>query len=436
MEYPDGARLRQATDALHALPPLVSSYEVERLRALLAEAQAGRCFVLQGGDCAETLADCRPEVIAAKLKILLQMSLVIGHASGLPVVRIGRFAGQYAKPRTSPTETRVIDGRGVTLPSYFGDLVNASAFSPEARRPDPARLLMGYHHAAATLNFVRALAEGGFADRHHPEYWDLSFLRRAAPTRHRREAYERIERAMRDAGDGATSGEARTEFYASHEGLHLEYEAALTRTVPRRAGWYDLSCHLPWIGERTRALDGAHAEFFRGVRNPIGVKLGPGADPAGVVDLCRRLDPDNEPGRLALIPRLGRAGVSRVLPELIGAVAGAGRVVLWLCDPMHANGIVTAAGVKTRAFDDVRAELEASLDIHHAMDSRLGGVHVELTGEDVTECLGGVAGVREEDLSTNYASACDPRLNYQQALEIAFVVGEKLRDFRRPDRPR
>lgn len=433
VRYTDREAVERAIDKLRSLPPLVTSWEIERLRSEIAEAQGGARFVLQGGDCAETLADCRADRIASKLKILLQMSLVLVHGLKRPVTRVGRIAGQYAKPRSSPTETRVTERGEVTLPSYFGDLVNEASFDERARQPDPHLMVRGYQHAAMTLNFIRSLVEGGFADLHHPEYWDLSFMEHAGLSESRRAEY----RAMRDTlADGLRFMEAlgeksvedltRVEFYTSHEGLNLIYESAQTRRVPRKAGWYDLTTHLPWIGERTRSIDGAHVEFFRGVRNPVGVKIGPRARAGEVLELIGALNPSNEPGKLVLISRLGASNVEGALPGLVGAVRDAGKRVLWMSDPMHGNGITTDQGVKTRSFDAILEELERVIDVHSAEGTVLGGVHFELTGEDVTECVGGASGVREEDLGENYASPCDPRLNYAQSLELAFLLARRL----------
>jgi len=431
--YADEAAVEHATQTLRALPPLVTSWEVERLKRQLADAQAGRRFVLQGGDCAETLADCRPQIITNKLKILLQMSLVLVHGGKKPVVRIGRLAGQYAKPRSSPIETR----DGVDLPQYLGDLVNRPEFDAAARAHDPGQMLAGYHHAALTLNFVRALTEGGFADLHHPEYWDLSFLGRSGMNDELRAEYQRTSHSLSEAlrfmeaiGETTVDELTRVEFYTSHEGLNLHYESAQTRTVPRRPGFYDLTTHLPWIGERTRGLDGAHIEFFRGIRNPIGIKLGPSARPDEVVQLIETLNPGDERGKIVLIARLGAARVRDALPPLIEAVRASGRTVLWLSDPMHGNTIGTASGKKTRDFADIVRELETSFDVHEEQGSRLGGVHFELTGDDVTECIGG--GLSEADLDTRYASLCDPRLNYGQALEMAFVLARRMGKSPRP----
>ncbi len=424
VSYEDPSALAAVVQKLRTLPPLVTSWEVERLKAQVAEAQAGKRFLLQGGDCAETLEDCQPGIITNKLKILLQMSMVLIHASKKPVVRVGRLAGQYAKPRSSPTETK----NGVTLPSYYGDLVNRPEFTPEARRFDPAALLDAYGHAAMTLNFVRSLAIGGFADMHHPEFWDLGFMERAdLPASIRAEymqATEKLSEALRfmeAIGEKAVDELTRVNFFTSHEGLNLNYESAQTRTVPRRDGHYLLTTHMPWIGERTRALDGAHVEFFRGIENTVGVKLGPKVDPTDAIALFTALSPKNEPGKIVAITRMGARNVESALPPLVEAVTKAGIRVLWVCDPMHGNGITTATGLKTRSFDDILSEIERSFAVHAKLGTELGGVHFELTGEDVTECIG--AGLSEADLDKRYLSVCDPRLNYRQALEMALRLG-------------
>lgn len=423
--YEDRETLERALTKLRALPPLVTSWEVERLKRLVADAQAGKRFLLQGGDCAETLADCRSPIIANKLKILLQMSLVLVHASKRPVVRIGRIAGQYAKPRSKPTEEK----DGVVLPSYFGDLVNRPEFTPEARRADPWALVEGYHHAAHTLNFVRSLSVAGFADVHHPEYWDLGFVNRAGLPPELRAEYTRTTEELTAAlefmaalGESSVDDLSRVDFFTSHEGLNLHYESAQTREVPRHKGHYLLTTHMPWIGERTRDLEGAHVEFFRGIENVVGVKVGPTVDPREAVRLFERLNPANEAGKLVVISRMGAAKVDKALPPMVDAVRRAGVKVLWICDPMHGNTVTTASGWKTRNFDDILREIETSFAIHASSGSRLGGVHFELTGEDVTECVGG--GLTEADLDTNYATLCDPRLNYRQALEMAFRIGK------------
>ncbi|MGO8998945.1 MAG: 3-deoxy-7-phosphoheptulonate synthase class II [Polyangiaceae bacterium] len=427
VRYDDPAEVRAVVARLRALPPLVTSWEVENLKSLIADAQEGRRFLLQGGDCAETISDCRSDVITNKLKILLQMSLVLIHAGQKPVIRVGRFAGQYAKPRSKATETR----GGVELPSYFGDLVNRPEFTPEARRADPQLLVAGYMHASLTINFIRSLSAAGFADLHHPEYWDLSFFKRVDLHPEVREEYERTTQELSQAlrfmealGERTVDDLTRVDFFTSHEGLNLHYESAQTRTVPRRAGHYDLTGHLPWIGERTRSLDGAHVEFFRGIRNPIGVKVGPGASPDEIVQLIERLNPTDERGKVVLITRMGAGAVDKALPPLVEAVRKSGKRVLWVSDPMHGNGITTASGLKTRDFDQILREVERSFEVHGALGTILGGVHFELTGEDVTECIGG--GIRESDLDRNYLSVCDPRLNFAQALEMAFLVGRRL----------
>lgn len=431
--YPDDAAAAGAIERLGTLPPLVTSWEITQLRGLIANAQAGGRFLLQGGDCAETLADCTPEAIAAKLKILLQMSLVLVQGAKKPVIRVGRFAGQYAKPRSSPTETRTVDGREVTLPSYFGDLINGADFTPDARTPDPSRLVSAYHHAAMTLNFIRSLCDAGFADLHHPEYWDLSFMRQASLPADLRAQYESMSRELADAmrfmealGEKSVEDITRVRFFTSHEGLSLRYESALTRRVPRRQGWWDLSTHLPWIGERTRRLDGAHIEFFRGIENPVGVKIGPSTEPIELLRLIDALNPANEPGKLVLITRMGAQQVAPRLPALVDLVSSAGKRVLWVCDPMHGNGYTTDTGVKTRSFDAILTELERTLDVFDASAAHLGGVHFELTGEDVTECVGGARRVGTGDLGQRYTSLCDPRLNYEQALEMAFLLARRL----------
>jgi 3-deoxy-7-phosphoheptulonate synthase len=432
--YDDAAALDAACKRLRELPPLVTSWEVSRLRTLLAEAQQGKRFLLQGGDCAETLADCRSSVIADKLKILLQMSLVMVHEGKKPVVRVGRFAGQYAKPRSKPIESR----EGVALPSYFGDMVNRADFTGDGRRPDPDNMIAAYSHAAMTLNFIRSLSAGGFADVHHPEQWELGFFRKANAPDSLRQEYEKTTRQLADAlsfmeaiGEMTVEELTRVDFYTSHEGLNLLYESAQTRQVPRRAGWWDLTTHFPWIGERTRALDGAHVEFFRGIENPVGIKLGPGTTADQVLRLVDALNPGNDAGKIALVTRMGAGRVGDVLPGLVEVVKRAGRTVLWVCDPMHGNTQVAPSGLKTRDFDDILKEVESTFDVHESCSTHLGGVHFELTGEDVTECIGGASGVTVDDLDKRYASACDPRLNYRQALEMGFRIAKRLRKLSR-----
>lgn len=435
IDYDDPEELARAVATLSKLPPLVTSWEIERLKGLIAEAQDGKRFLLQGGDCAETLAECTPDAVTAKLKILLQMSLVLVYGSKQPVIRLGRIAGQYAKPRSSATETRTIDGDDVTLPSYFGDVVNAVPFDESSRRPDPHRLLDSFKHAALTLNFIRALMQGGFADLHHPEYWELDFLSNAALPAHLRKEYQLMVERLSDGlrftealGERAISEFHRAEFFASHEGLNLHYESAQTRQVPHRVGSYNLTTHLPWIGERTRQLDGPHIEYFRGIANPVGVKIGPSAAPEDMTELVKTLNPANAPGKIVIVTRFGADRVESCLPPLIEAARQEDLKVLWVSDPMHGNTTTASIGVKTRDFDNIRREVETCWNVHAELGSRLGGVHVELTGEDVTECLGGASGLTEDDLARNYASACDPRLNYQQSLELALLLARKMRN--------
>ncbi|MCA9678314.1 MAG: 3-deoxy-7-phosphoheptulonate synthase class II [Kofleriaceae bacterium] len=424
--YPDRDALQRAIGEIRALPPLVTSWEIEALRDELGRAARGEAFLLQGGDCAESFDDCRSESIAAKLKILLQMSLVLVHGTRRQVIRVGRIAGQYAKPRSADNETR----DGVTLPAYRGDLVNREAFTEEDRTPDPMLMLRAYERAGLTLNFIRALTDGGFADLHHPEYWDISFARDA---RHAGE-YEKIVESIRDAVSfvsRVTGLDAailkRVELFTSHEGLALHYEAAQTRQVPRRDGWYNLSTHMPWIGMRTAQLDGAHVEFHRGIRNPLGIKIGPAMTAEWLTELLDVLDPDRIPGRITLIARMGAGKVAAGLPPLVEAVRRAGRTPLWVSDPMHGNTETLASGYKTRRFDKIQAEIEESFAIHEELGSTLGGIHFELTGENVTECIGGASGLVEADLERAYRSRVDPRLNYEQALELAMLIARHLR---------
>jgi 3-deoxy-7-phosphoheptulonate synthase len=424
--YADAAALERAVAQLSRLPPIVVSWEIEALTGRIAAAQRGEAFLLQGGDCAETFEDCQSDQIAKKLKILLQMSLVLLHGLKKPVVRVGRMAGQYAKPRSIDVETR----EGVQLPSYRGDLVNRPEFTPAARAADPELLLRGYERAALTLNFVRALVDGGFADLHHPEYWDLGFMHHSPL----KEEYGRIAKSIGDALDffegmsGRRVHEAtHVDFYASHEGLHLLYEQAQTRFIPRQKRWYDLSTHMPWIGMRTAQLEGAHVEFFRGLSNPIGVKVGTAMDAAWLQGLVTTLNPQNQPGRLTLIHRFGAKDVERALPKAIAAVRETGQTVLWVCDPMHGNTETSTGGFKTRRFENILKELELAFQIHAEAGSYLGGVHIELTGDDVTECTGGARGLSDGDLARAYRSSVDPRLNYEQALELAMLIASRAK---------
>ena len=423
--YPDPALVEDVLRQLAALPPLVTSWEVEGLKGQLAEAAGGRRFVLQGGACAESFANCESRVITNKLKILLQMSLVLTYGLKRRIIRIGRFAGQYAKPRSSDTETR--DGQA--LPAYRGDIINRVAFTAADRVPDPLLMLRGYERSALTLNFVRALINGGFADLHHPEYWDLDFVRHSPRAAEYQRMVESISDSLRfmETLAGTHLAEInRVDFFTSHEGLHLPYESAQTRRVPHREGWYNLATHFPWVGMRTADLDGAHVEYFRGIRNPLAVKIGPGMTADWLQGLIRVLHPDDEPGRLTLIHRFGADRIADCLPPLLEAARRTGHTVLWICDPMHGNTETTAAGLKTRRFDRILDELEQAFEIHAAEHSYLGGVHFELSGDNVTECVGGARGLTEVDLSRAYESQVDPRLNYEQSLEMALLVARRM----------
>ena len=425
VEYPDGAALNRTLCELSRLPPLVTSWEVENLKNQLAEAARGERFLLQGGDCAEVFDECRSSVIANKLKILLKMSMVLIYGTRKAVIRVGRLAGQYAKPRSAATETR----DGVTLLSYRGNLINRPGFTLEDRTPDPGLLLRGYERAALTINFIRGLVDGGFADIHHPEQWNLAFVNHSTRSDDYRQIIDSIGQSVYflEAIAGRRLDELnRAEFFTSHEGLHLAYEQAQTRQVPRRSHWYNLMTHFPWIGDRTRAIGGAHVEYFRGIANPIGVKVGPTMTADELPELIDVLNPTNEPGRLTLIHRFGAGEIEHCLPPLIAAVRRRGQQVLWCCDPMHGNTVVTQSGLKTRSFDEVLRELSLAFEIHERSESILGGVHFELTGDNVTECLGGARGLTESDLAEAYRSDVDPRLNYEQALEMAFCIAHRM----------
>ncbi len=431
--YQNKVELAEVLDHLRGLPPLVTSWEARALKDRLAEVGQGKGFLLQGGDCAERFEDCKTDIIANRLKILLQMSLVLVVGLKTPVVRVGRFAGQYAKPRSSDKETR----QGEMLPSYRGDIINGVPFTPEAREPDPQRMLRAYSLSAMTLNLVRALAESGFADLHHPEYWDLNFVRHAPLA----SEYHAMVASIRDAvafmetvSDSPMHTLERASFFTSHEALHLPYEEALTRYVPHQDGAYNLSTHLPWIGARTADNDGAHVEYMRGIRNPLGLKVGPSMAPSDLTRLVSTLNADKEPGHLTLIHRLGAEYIEDALPPLIEAVRKTGIPVVWTSDPMHGNTELTDSGIKTRRFDKILSELEQAFDIHAAEGSHLGGVHFELTGENVTECTGGARGLEDADLLHAYTSQVDPRLNYEQSLEMAFLIVRKRKAMESPTR--
>jgi 3-deoxy-7-phosphoheptulonate synthase len=424
-QYPRDDQAARVVDEISKLPPLVTSWEIHALRTQLAEAARGERFLLQGGDCAERYDHCDSATIANKLKILLQMSLVLALGGQRRVIRVGRFAGQYAKPRSAEFETR----NGVTLPSYRGDLINGPEFTEAARTPDPQLMLRGYERAALTLNFIRALVSRGFVDPARLDYWNLDWVKDSPMAEEYRRIARQIGESLRfmESLMGVHPGELQwIDFFTSHEGLHLLYEQAQTRRVPRQEGWYDLSTHFPWIGVRTADPRGAHVEFFRGIRNPIGVKIGPGIAPGTLREIVELLHPDDEPGRLTLIHRFGADSIGRFLPPLIEAARSTGRTVLWCCDPMHGNTHTTADGIKTRSFEEILSEIDQAFDIHAACGNRLGGIHVEVTGENVTECIGGARGVREADLKLAYESGLDPRLNYEQALEVALFISRKM----------
>ena len=421
-DWPDATHVRAVAAELADQAPLVFVGECDQLKDRLAAVARGEAFVLQGGDCAETFAESTADAVRDKLETLLQMALVLTYAASVPVVKIGRMAGQFAKPRSRPTESR----DGVELPAYRGDAVNGFEFTPEARRPDPARLLRAYHTAAVTLNLCRAFAHGGYADLHQAHAWNQDFVAQSPAGRRYEQLAGEIDRALSFMkACGADPEELRgVEFYSSHEGLLLEYERALTRIDASTGLPYDLSAHLVWIGERTRDLNGAHVEFCRHIRNPIGVKLGPTTSPDDALGLIERLNPDDEPGRLTFITRLGADKIREALPPLLETVTERGSPVAWVCDPMHGNTFEAPTGHKTRRLDHVLDEVAGFFEVHRALDTHPGGIHVEFTGDDVTECIGGVHGIVEDDLHRRYETACDPRLNRRQALDLAFTVAE------------
>jgi 3-deoxy-7-phosphoheptulonate synthase len=421
--WPDPTAAKRAAEELATVPPLVFAGEVDMLRDRLARAASGNAFLLQGGDCAETFEGASADKIRNRVKTILQMAVVLTYGASLPIVKMGRMAGQFAKPRSNDEETR----DGVTLPAYRGDMVNGFDFTEESRTPNPDRMVKGYHTAASTLNLIRAFTQGGFADLRMVHSWNRGFAENPANARYEGLARE-IDRAVRfmEAAGADFDELKRVEFYASHEGLLMEYERALTRIDSRTGLPYVTSAHFLWIGERTRDLDGAHVDFFSRVRNPLGVKLGPSCTPDTLKGLTDVLDPEREPGRLTFITRMGASQIRDKLPPLLEAAAELGITPLWVSDPMHGNGITTKTGYKTRRFDDVVDEVEGFFEVHRAMGTHPGGIHVELTGDDVTECLGGTQNIDEVELETHYESLCDPRLNHQQSLELAFLVAEQL----------
>ena len=427
-DWPDAAALESVEERLKSYPPLVFAGEARRLKAQLADVAEGRAFLLQGGDCAESFAEFHADNIRDTFRVLLQMAVVLTYGANCPVVKVGRMAGQFAKPRSSGTEVQ----DGVELPSYRGDVVNAMEFTAAARRPDPERLIQGYGQSAATLNLLRAFAQGGFADLHRVQRWNNGFVARSPQGARYQELADRISDAldfMEACGvTSETMPQLRSvDFYTSHEALLLGYEQALSRVDSTTGDWYDCSAHMLWIGDRTRQVDGAHVEFLRGVGNPVAVKAGPTTEVDELLRLLEMLDPRNEPGRITVICRLGADKVESLLPPLVRAVAREGRKVVWACDPMHGNTVKSSTGYKTRAFDRILAEVRGFFAVHLAEGSYGGGVHFELTGQDVTECTGGAQAITEHALADRYHTHCDPRLNASQALELAFIIAEALK---------
>jgi 3-deoxy-7-phosphoheptulonate synthase len=427
-DYPDTAALARVEAELRRMPPLVFAGEARRLKQLLGQVAEGRAFLLQGGDCAESFKEFSADNIRDLFRLVLQMAVILTFAGGKPVVKVGRMAGQFAKPRSAPTET--IDG--VTLPSYRGDNINGMEFTEDARRPDPERLLKAYAQSAATLNLLRAFAGGGYADLYNLHRWTLGFVEGSPQGARYRELADKISETLSFMAAIGVTPESqpdlhRVEFFTSHEALLLGYEEAMTRVDSTSGDWYDCSAHLVWIGERTRQLDGAHVEFCKGIKNPIGVKVGPTMEPDEVIRICETLNPANEPGRLTLYGRFGAEKIATRLPMLMNATRREGRSAVWATDPMHGNTLVANNGYKTRPFDRILAEVKSFIEIAEAEGVHPGGVHLEMTGQNVTECLGGARALSEGDLADRYHTHCDPRLNGEQALELAFLVAEKLK---------
>ncbi|MGI9418347.1 MAG: class II 3-deoxy-7-phosphoheptulonate synthase [Geminicoccaceae bacterium] len=434
-DYTDGEALDAVEGKLSGYPPLVFAGEARRLRKKLAEVCEGKAFMLQGGDCAEAFADFNPNTIRDTLRVLLQMSVVLTYGAALPVVKVGRLAGQFAKPRSSDVEVQ----DGVELPSYRGDIVNGMPFEAEARKPDPERQLQAYAQAAASLNLLRALTQGGFAALTRVHSWNLDFVKSSPQSERYQDLADRITEAVAfmeacGVSDISTPDIRRTTLYTSHEALLLGYEQAMTRIDSTSGRWYDTSAHLVWIGERTRDLDGAHVEFCRGIANPVGVKAGPGMSGDDLLRLCDALNPTNKPGRLTVITRMGQEKLREGLPPLIRAVEREGRKVVWTCDPMHGNTIKSQSGYKTRPFDNIVGEVDAFLQVHRAEGTHAGGLHIEMTGQDVTECTGGAQAITSEDLRDRYHTQCDPRLNASQSLELAFLIANSLKEARIAER--
>ncbi len=429
-EYPDAAHVARVEQTLAGYPPLVFAGEARELRRQFAEVTQGRAFLLQGGDCAESFAEFSAAKIRDTFKVLLQMAIVMTFAAGCPVVKVGRMAGQFAKPRSSGSET--IDG--ITLPAYRGDIVNGIGFDAASRVPDPERLLQAYHQATASLNLLRAFAQGGFADVHQVHQWNLDFIANSALAEKYHQLANRIDETlafMRAVGMDSAPQLREVSFFTAHEALLLNYEEAFVRRDSLTGRWYDCSAHMLWIGDRTRQLDGAHVEFMRGIENPIGVKVGPSMDPDELIRLIDTLNPDNDPGRLNLIVRMGADKVEAHFPRLLRKVKEEGRQVLWSSDPMHGNTIKASSGYKTRDFAQILSEVRQFFAVHQAEGTYAGGIHIEMTGQNVTECIGGSRPITEDGLSDRYHTHCDPRMNADQSLELAFMIAETLKQVRR-----
>ena len=429
--YPDAAKLAGVEDALSRVPPLVFAGEARSLKKSLGDVAEGNAFALMGGDCAESFAEFHPDNIRDTFRVILQMAFVLTFGAAMPIVKIGRLAGQFAKPRSAPTETQ----GDVTLDSYRGDMVNAMPFTSEDRTPDPERLMRVYNQSAATLNLLRAFSQGGYADLHKVHEWTLGFIADSSEAERYQDMADRLDETLGFmAACGLTADKTpqlrETNFYTAHEALLLNYEQALTRVDSTTGDWYDTSAHMLWIGDRTRQLDHAHVEFMRGIGNPIGMKCGPSTDPDELIRLIDTLNPDNIPGRLTLISRMSSEKVLDLLPPLVRRVRDEGRSVVWVCDPMHGNTIKASSGYKTRPFDRILTEVRGFFDVHQAEGTHAGGVHFEMTGQNVTECTGGAVAITDADLSARYHTHCDPRLNAQQSLELAFLLAEELKSVR------
>ena len=429
--YADREKLAAVEQRLASYPPLVFAGEARRLRAALADVAAGNGFLLQGGDCAESFAEFHPNTIRDTFRVLLQMAVILTFGGATPVVKVGRMAGQFAKPRSADMETM----DGVELPSYRGDIINGFDFESASREPDPDRMVQAYNQSAATLNLLRALAQGGYADLHKVHQWTLGFVERSPAGERYRDLAGRLDETLAFMAACGITAETtpqirETDFFTSHEALLLPYEQALTRVDSTTGEWYDVSAHLLWIGDRTRQPDHGHVEFLRGVKNPVGLKVGPTTDPDELIRLIDILNPANEPGRLTLISRMGHEKVEALLPALIRRVRGEGRVVVWSCDPMHGNTVKSPSGYKTRPFDRVLAEVRGFFAVHRGEGTHAGGVHLELTGQDVTECTGGAQAITDQSLSSRYHTHCDPRLNASQSIELAFLIAEQLKEER------